>query len=229
MYIPAAFFSLSCLSAGTANVSFRGNRFLSGFVVALLILFFAGTFQRNLVWQDNSALFADTVEKSPDFVEAKNELALALLAKGQKEAAYDILRDIDLPDFQVASLNRIMVLSAEGALEEARSLLIERLQNPGYYKTTIQIRLVSVLEKMINQASEKGGERVYREEALYYLGEIWERTQNPFYLYRMGQFQLALGDLDKARNSFAMAAKLLPKDSLYSEPARKLAQANKRP
>ncbi len=225
MYIPAAVLSLSCMSAATGAVFSGSNRLLLGFVVALIILFFAGTFQRSLVWQDNGTLFADTVEKSPGFAAAKNGLALALLAKGQNQKAYDILRDLDLPDFQVASLNRIMVLAAEGRLEEARSLLLERLQNPGPYETTIHLKLVGILERMINSAPTVQQAREHQEEAVFYLHKVWKRTEDPFFLYRKGQFQIALGDHSGARESFSLAAKLLPADSMYRDPARKLAHS----
>jgi tetratricopeptide (TPR) repeat protein len=226
MYVPAAVLSLSCMSviAGTATSS--SSRLLSGIVAILLIVFAAGAFHRCLIWQDNLTLFADTVKKSPDFAMAKNELALALLNKGEQQEAYEILRNLDLPDFQVASLNRAMVFAAEGQLETARSLLLERLQNPGSYETIIHLRLVSVLERLSSSAAHSQQASEYRKEALYYLEKIWERTKNPFYLYRVGQFQLELGDQDKARESFALAAELLPVDSLYKAPARKLAELN---
>lgn len=224
MYIPAAVLSLSCMKVVNDGVLNNSNRILSWFIAALLALFFTGTFQRNLAWQDNFILFSDTVQKSPDFAAAKNELALALLAKGEKKEAYNILRDLELNDFQAASLNRIMVLAAEDRLAEAHSLLLERLHNPGSYKTTIQLKLISVLERMINRASDAQQARKFQEEALLYLWKVWQGTNDPFYLYRIGQFQLALGERDKARESFVKATELLPEGSLYKEPAKKLSQ-----
>ncbi|HWI41906.1 MAG TPA: hypothetical protein VNX25_10505, partial [Verrucomicrobiae bacterium] len=39
----------------------------------------SATYSRTLVWQKNSTLFRDCLEKNPDFGPAKNELARALL------------------------------------------------------------------------------------------------------------------------------------------------------
>lgn len=225
MYAPAAVLTLSCMLTCSDTVSSGSYRFLLMIVSALLIVFFAGTFQRSLIWQDNVKLFADTVEKSPEFTAAKNGLAMALLAKGKQQEAYDILRDLELPDFQVASLNRIMVLAAEGQLEEARSLLLERLQTESTYETIVHLKLVGVLERLVGTASTDAQAREYQREALYYLDKVWKRTGDPFFLYRKGQMQMALGDHNGARDSFSLAAKLLPEDSLYKEPASKLARS----
>ena len=225
MYMPAAVLTLSCVLACPDTLSRGSHRFLLMIVTALLIVFFAGTFQRSLVWQDNVKLFADTVEKSPEFTAAKNGLAMALLAKGKQQEAYDIMRDLELPDFQVASLNRIMVLAAEGQLEEARSLLLERLQTESTYETIVYLKLIGVLERMAGAAATDAQAREYQREAFYYLEKVWKRTGDPFFLYRKGQTQMVLGDRNGARDSFSLAAKLLPDDSLYKEPASKLAQS----
>ena len=227
MYAPSAVFCLSCTLGFAELPGLRHPHRQVALIACVLLVFFVGTFQRCQIWQDNVSLFSDTVEKSPEFSSAKNELALALLARGEKEQAYDILRSLELPDFQAASLNKIMVLVYDGRLHEARALLLERLQNPGSYETIIQLKLIKVLESMMLSATNEPQKLEYREEALFYLKKVWQKTKDPFYLYRMGQLRLAAGDEAGARESFKRAAKLLPDDSLYKEPAKKLAESFK--
>ena len=183
-------------------------------------------FRRALLWQDNLALFADTVEKSPGFALAHNELAQALWERGRREEALEIVRRIAVPEDQVAFINRHLLLLAEGRPAEARRFLLDYLDKPqthGYH-TVILERLVDVVERLRREASSTEQAARYDDEMIGYLKMLWERTGKPFYLYRMGQKQLAKGDRVGARESFAMAYQKFPPDSMYREPARKLAE-----
>lgn len=225
MYAPSAFLPLGLMLGATHGLSIRSSRWMQLSLISLIAIFFVGTYQRNLVWQDNLALFTDTVEKSPSFAGAKNELAMALLARGERTRAFNIFRNLEQSGFQLSSLNKIMVLASEGDLSTAHVLLKERLKTPESYETEILKRLISVLERMIEKSEDHQKIQEYREEIILYLDTLWERSKDPFYLYRKGHFQSLNSDYSAAKESFERAASLLPDDSMYKIPASKLADS----
>ncbi len=230
MYGPSAM-----LAAGVsiAGAQFMSGRFASAWrdrlvVIGLILSTFCGVeiFQRALLWQDNLNLFADTVRKSPGFALAHNQLAETLWERGRRDEAMEIVRNIDVPQTQVAFINKHLLLLAEGRPEEARQFLLEYLDKPqteGYH-TVILERLVDVVEQMRGETASPELKARYDDEITGYLKALWERTGRPFYLYRAGQKQMARGDLIGARESFLVAYDKFPPDSIYREPARKLAE-----
>ena len=117
----------------------------------------------------------------------------------------------------------------DGQVEEARQFLLESLSRPetGAYHTIILQRLIGVVKQQRSQAHSLAETLRYDDEIISYLEQLWYRTRKPFYLYRLGQTQLEKGDLDAARESFAEASEKFPADSIYREPARKLAESLK--
>ncbi len=186
-----------------------------------------GVYQRALVWKDNVTLFEDTVRKSPRFQTAHNELAMALMKKGEHERAYAILRDLDVPDFQAASLNKVLVWIHDGEYVKARNFLIERLKRPGAYDRLVLERLVGVLRLMSQNTDSQAEVKAFDEEVLHYLDDLWRRTREPLYLYSLGRQQMMMGRRSAARLSFAEANRLFPEGSIYKQPAGKLAETLK--
>ena len=230
MYAPSALLAIG-LSLGGGQLFNRWGReawkpWVAGGLGVLLIFCSWGIFQRTLVWQDNLTLFADTVEKSPDFAMAHHQLAQALLQRGRKVEALGILRSTEMPVAQVAFLNRALILIEDGKLAEARQFLLESLprHETAAYHTVILERLIDVVERQRNKALSPGQVLRYNDEIISYLEQLWQRTGKPFYLYRLGNMQMENGDLDTARESFLMAYDRFPAQSMYKEPSRKLAE-----
>jgi len=232
MYVPSAMASVGFVLAGYRALQEKAAtwRFVSfGFMCGVLLVSATGVFQRALVWQDNVTLFEDTVNKSPDFKMAQNELAMALMLRGDRERALEILRNLDIPEFQVASLNKVTVWVEDGEYEKARNYLIERLENPSAYRRIILERLVMVLRNMSAASHEEAEVIALQEEMLHYLRELWSRTHEPFYLYRLGRLHMNMGDYGQAQLAFAEANRLFPEDSIYKQPSGTLAEALKTP
>ena len=147
------------------------------------------------------------------------------------EEALEILRDLEVPDDQMVSLNKVVVYIEEGRLDEAKTFLLKRLNRPeaAVYRTEILERLVKVHEAMIEKSREAVKKRVLQEETLGYLQELLRQTRNPFCYYRIGRQQMMMGDTTAASESFAAAYEKLPENSLYREPARKLAEKLSKP
>jgi hypothetical protein len=230
MYAPSAMLAL--------GVSLGGGRFagrwegvvwkpwLAGALGVMVVLCACAILQRALVWQDNLTLFADTVEKSPDFSLAQNQLAQALWNRGRKEEAITILRRVDMPESQVAFLNKVLIFLEAGKLLEARQFLLENLpksQTRAYHRVILE-RLIDVVERLQETGSSPGQPLLYDDEVIDYLQQLWRRTGDPFYLYRLGQKQMEKGDFAKAQESFSVAYSKFPPESMYKEPSRKLAE-----
>ena len=232
MYVPSAMASVGFVLAGARALQGKAAawHFVSfGLLCGVLLVSASGVFQRALVWQDNVTLFEDTVKKSPGFKMGHNELAMALMQRGDRERAMEIMRNLDIPEFQVASLNKVSVWVADGEYEKAHDYLIERLKNPHAYRRVILERLVMVLRNMAAAAHEKADVIALQGEMLHYLRELWKTTHDPFYLYRLGRLHMNMGDYDQAQLAFAEAYRLFPETSIYKQPSGRLAEAMKSP
>lgn len=225
MYIASGPFVLTVifsLAIVTRKLSF--DKVVPIFVVLLLSSAAYATVSRNLVWQDNLKLYEDTVSKSPHNISAKNELALALLAKGRDDEARAIFEQIRPPENQPTSLNRVTVFLEREEYQEAREFLLERLKYPGPYEIRILEYLIIVDTKFVEQSlTEEEKNRSYRA-IIGWLKRLQEINYQPFHWYRLGRIYMRLGEKENAKKSFAKAAKLLPDGSPFKKPAAKLAR-----
>jgi len=229
MYAPSAMLALS-VSLGVGMLASRRrlawHPWLTGLFGTVMLLSGWAISQRALVWQDNVTLFADTVEKSPGFAMAQNELAQALWKQGRQDEALEILGRVEMPETQMAFLNKALVLVNEGKLAEARKFLLDNLprkETQAYHRIILE-RLITVVELQRKSAPSTAQALLYDDEISGYLQQLWRRTGEPFYLYRLGQKQMETGDLSRARESFALAYRKFPPGSIYKDPSRKLAE-----
>ena len=225
MYIPSAPFIVGLVYAGS-SWKWLGKWQKPILIIMPLLLVGIGwaTISRNIVWQDNLTLYQDTVRKSPDFALAKNQLALALLNHGRKEEALNILSENEMTTADAASLNRASAKSEKGDYPSAREDLLERLQDPGAQESEILDRLVKITCEQAVKIDNEKFKKIYYNDILCWLQRIVARQPNGFNFYRIGRVQLLLHNRAEAQRAFAEAAKRFPEDSLYREPATKLAR-----
>lgn len=225
LYIPCAIFCVA-VTVVAADLVKRYNLKKPATValVVILAVFAFATAERNILWQDNLALAEDTVRKSPWFGAAKNDMAIALLKRGKKEEALKIFQENDIEKFQAGSLNKAVVLISTGKLDEARSLLRERLKDQVPYRDQILKRLISVDETIRNKSSDGAVRESMNLEILELLEDLHRTTRDPFCYYRMGRVALALGRKTDAAEFFAKAWKGAPEGAYYKAPAGKLAK-----
>lgn len=234
MYAPTALLSVS-LTLGGAQWLARYQPFfrtlVSCAVALLLVIGATATFQRTLVWSDNLLLFRDTIAKSPDFGLAQYQLAMLLYDRGDKSEALEILRELKVTETQPASLSMALVFMEEGRLEEAKQFLLERQNNPASvtYRGEILKTLLKVAQRQLDRCTEMDCRIVYQNEVLVLYQNLLEHTGDPFYHYIIGQFFLAFGEREAARESFSAAYEKLPDSSLHKKPAGKLAASLKEP
>ncbi|MDD2582598.1 MAG: glycosyltransferase family 39 protein [Desulfuromonadaceae bacterium] len=225
MYIPCSFFSIAVIF-GAADMIDRMNlqKMVPPFVTFLFASSAWATVNRNIVWQDNLTLYQDTVLKSPNFSPAKNELAIALYAHGRTKEADEIIACISEVSNQRSSLNQAAIMWKNKEYEGARRILIQRLQSPGDLEINILEMLVKITGEMADKESNYSSKRTLYTQMLDWLELIEKRTHNPFYWYRLGRVHLMLNNRAEAQRCFNLAAINLPKNSIYSVPAARLAK-----
>lgn len=234
MYAPTALLSMSLILGGAGRMARIGGfprRVILGGLTLILLLGGASVFARAMLWTDNLQLFRDTALKSPGFDMAQNQLAVILYERGDKKEALDIWRNLKTTGTQAASLNRVRVFVEDGQLAEARVFLEERLNNPNtsMYRGEIYKVMINVAERQMNQCADSECRAQYQGEILGLFDKLLDLTHDPFYHYRIGQFQLSVGDRTAAQLSFALAYEHLPAASIHREPAGKLAEELKQP
>lgn len=199
-------------------------RLISIFIAILLGGAAVITAKRTIIWQDNYTLYKDTMEKSPGFGAIVNEYALSLRERGQVEEADKIMLSNQVDDFQAASINKIRIMTRNGHLEEARALLLGRINKGADYKQVLLELLVTIDEGRKEKAG-KGRERhAIDREILSTSEQLLALTGDPFYHYKIGRLHLELNDRAAARTSFEKAWQNAPQESYYREPARKLCE-----
>jgi protein O-mannosyl-transferase len=229
MYIPSTTFAVAIVLVLATSARKRNLGSLAAPVLMLGCMGIAfSTTARNIVWQDNLTLFADTVRKSPDFAPARNDLAVAMLGHGRVEEAHHLIMsnaaDASVNNYQIAYLNKAGVLAAEKDLEGARIMLLELLRDPGKQELEIVRNLIAINEKRIVKTRSERTMVSIRSETIDLLNKENKLTGDPFCLYRIGQEFLAMKKKGEAQSYFERAFRKAPDGAYYKEPARKLAE-----
>lgn len=228
MYIPAAFCIIGiALSVQRWCHECRYQRFLAVGLATLAAIALYGTATRNLLWQDNLALFRDTLRKSPDFAPARNEIANALYAQGKTQEAAVIYKSFDensdLVNSQYGLMNKAFALTEEGDFAETRRVLRKALTNPGKHEVSILKQMLEVNKIEVMQGKTTSA-AVY-DDSVTRLSRLYEITGDPFYQYRLGVTHLRENNRQKALEAFTITCKTSPEGIYYRKSAEKLAAA----
>lgn len=227
MYIPSAFFLVGVtLAVQRWEQCLKYRVQLTIAVACLAAIALYGTATRNILWQDNLALFQDTLRKSPDFIPAQNEIANALQASGKQKEAAAIYKSFNSPNglinAQYGLQNKAFALMHEGSYTEARGVLRQLLANPGKHEVAV---LLQVLElNKIQVAANKAAPKDVYAESVTMLTRLLELTSDPFYSYRLGIVHMQVGERGKALTSFNNVVRTAPPAAYYRKPAEKLAK-----
>lgn len=223
LYIPSAMFAMVLVLWGMALCRLAHAK---PTLVAICSVVLGGsayaTTTRNIVWQDNYTLFEDTSRKSPDFLTAKNDMAVALMRKGNTAEAYRVLKTLPVQDSHLASLNLAHVHLAEGRLPEAREILYDRLKEDRGYRGDLLELLVKIAELRRAKSVEPKERQLLNEELKQLISQQYRATEDPFFQYRLGLVQLQLNERRAAFSSFSSARSGAPAGSHYRQAAIQL-------
>jgi protein O-mannosyl-transferase len=226
MYVPSAFFLVGVtLALQSWEQWARYRKQLTLAVSCLAVIAIYGTATRNILWQDNLALFKDTLMKSPEFAPARNEIAGALYERGKENEAIAIFKSFSSPNgllnAQFGLKNKALALMYEGNFGEARAILQQLLAKPGKYEVSILLQILE-LNKMQVSANKASSKDVY-VESVSALSRLVELTGDPFFSYRLGIVHMQEGAKEKAVMAFSTVVRTAPRAAYYRKSAEKLA------
>lgn len=233
LYMSSASFCAALPLALGLNLRWRYQKSsLSAFAVICLLLVFAGTtLHRAYIWSDPVRFLEDTIEKSPEFIPAYNDLAALYYAKGEHDKAMNIYAwaadKVGEKEYVHVDVNVAYFLAEEGNYSAARKILHKRLENSGKQYALVAQTLIVVNLKAIADGVDETPIIDIKKENVELLESLVKGSSDPFLRYRLGKAYLALDDFAKASENFDYAYRHAPDDSHYKEPARILAVKSK--
>ncbi len=198
-------------------------------IFVVLIAMTYSTVNRNIIWQDNIALFRDTLQKSPNYYLAQNALMYSLKYKGKFEESRALMMSIKAPEGskrggKLIDSNQAMILVAQGDLAGAKKLLLRNIEESGVMYPRILENLVTVNMQLLGEEKNKSKILELQQETVDHLLKIYEKTGDPFYYYRIGQFYLGINKKTEAQSYFSKASTLSSEGAYYKPAAMKLAE-----
>ena len=184
------------------------------------------TAQRNIVWQKNSTLWQDVVEKNPDFAPGHNDYAMALLREGKKDEAK---KHFTLAENLAKDHMKNRVSSNIAMLEGDINQQLPKLEAIRQFEQTPHLRC-QVLQKMIRLVNAELGrtgitkekQQAWTRKLLTYQEQLAVLDKNPYHLYRIGQLHLALREKTAAKAAFETICQT--SNDYFTQPACTLAK-----
>lgn len=220
VYLPTAFFVIGVIL--TVKSFSRGKNVYIFCFAGMLLPMSAITVDRNLIWQDNGLLYADSIKKNPKFAAMNNELAIALIESGNLNKASELLTQGKKLPSATASLyiNQSRIYLKQNEFQKARDEILKICPD----KWTANIEAL----KMLARIDEYRLQNEKLSKVLPGLIDTYRylsaRNIDPFFDYRLAQFLLKAGDKQAALNHFTAAWEGAPKDAYYWPAAGKFVQ-----
>ena len=228
VYISAAFWSIVVCHYVAGKVKERpvSVRYQLAGVVMFIISLGVLTFQRNVVWNTNLSLYADTVAKNPIFKAVRNEYMVALA----KEKNYpDALRQYQaassvytLEYHENLDLNMAKMLALQGKDEEALALFELSIKRGGGKSVSAHENTIEYLQKRIWDVKDPVTHEKLQKKLLMYYEKLYELDHNPLTAYRTGQAALSLHDKKIALHYFTEAKNGFDGENIYKNFSEKI-------
>lgn len=226
LYLPGAFFVVGLVFFFIPLAQrFSKSQAMVFVFVPLISVFTVSTYQRNVIWQDNLALYQDTNRKTPNFAPVRNELALALIKNGRVDEGQSIFLDNKIQkkgsETYYSPENHALVYWRKGQFEEAGKLFWEAAEKSRRTAPTVLKKYLKLMEGRLLKDADISDISVLRQEIQRVQVALYEKTNDPFWLYRQAKFHLAQGERDTALKLFEQASLEAPDHSFYKQPAAK--------
>lgn len=230
LYIPSAFAVIGCLELFQRFMMQRNMAKLYFISVSIIATFFTvATIQRGILWGDNLALLEDIVAKSPNFGVARNEYGVLLKQDGRiKDAEKQF--EIALQQKNKENVNRVIrrnlsLLKIYGkSSADARFILLSEVGNKADGDIELLKQINRYNEEFFREAASLADKKNIVADIIEMNEIIYQKTGDPYYLYRSGQYALFIGDKDKAAAYFREVSENDRSKPDYREMALKLAK-----
>lgn len=230
VYIASAFWSTALIvwCADLPRPEFLKGRLrpLPAVFFAMVILAFAwGTWDRNRVWQTNTALLADTVSQSPRGKTVRIMYAYALLLEKRVPEAHEqitIARTLYSLNYD-ETLDTVdaAILMQQGKYDDAERCYLEAVRRTKGRSANALGALISFYEGRVRDG--KGSDGSVRKKIASYLAHLAELTGDPYHCYRAGQYLLSQSDRGTALLFFTKARDRFPASNPFKAYAARIA------
>lgn len=211
VYCTAAFVSVSVILY-LESKSRLINRKLGYGVLGIFILLMAGTtLQRNIVWQTNEGILADTARKAPSFKIVQWLYGALLYDKGHYDEALPyVQRAVDLPgtplDYhQLIDVNLGYIFLRTHKTDKAISVFENTLKKTKGTSVEAREGLVDSYYVLWSQAQTPQEKKRYLSEMVAYGRKVFEVKKDPVLYYTLGKAALLTGETGEARQLFQEA------------------------
>ncbi len=210
VYISSAFLVIAAVVYGARFMTARQGAQMKFAVAALILVMFAATLGRSLLWQDDFALVRDTVEKSPQSRDLRVVYGAMLAARGDYDRALQELQAgssigiLGAYDERV-DLNRAFIAYRQGRIDDSIALYDEVLTRTDGRSVSALQNLVRLYEALKDDASSVSEMQRFESSIELYQERLYKVTGDPHLAYRIASNAAQHGQLQKARSFFQAA------------------------
>ncbi len=225
IYISSAFWIVSiALYLDTLNDQYANVGKVCILAVPVLLLFLGyQTWNRNVVWQKNVTLLADTVEKSPKQPVLREMYMQALVNSEQYGLAteqYNITKSRSIVLSEKADLIMVQILMKEGKIDEALELSEKIVEKSSYKSEPALKATINLIEKLISDNMAAKNELLKKK--IHYEALLLKTSGDPMVFYNLGQKAISAGDKLQAIKLFERANSAFPQGNPYKEYSSRL-------
>lgn len=227
IYISSAFWSVAVLFViMSIRQTGRVEKIIPVVLLMLVMIMSVVTFNRNLVWQTNMSLIADTVSKSPRQKELRGLYMLAFIRAGDLKSAREQYRIASFLHsnkyLESYDLNMAGIEAAEGNKKAAEKLL-QKVIDETNGKSVVALKTYSkFLENELNFATESSSVVLLQDKLIPLYNHLYELNHDPFILYRLGQIYITRDDSKTAVEMFEKVVKEYPDGIMYKDNSVKI-------
>ena len=217
LYSTTAFVSIAAVVSGSSYLRFPLTKaWRLGLISLILGIFAISTFQRNLTWQTNRRILADTAQKSPLCQRVQWLYGASLIEAGDyPQALIYTQRAVALTASPliydpIPGNNLGYILYHLGRIPEAIVQYETVIKKSSDSSPEAQEGLIECYSLLINQTTDDGQKREYLKVLRSHGDRLFALHPDPLVYYNLGKLAQANREYGEARKFFTQAASLMP-------------------
>lgn len=193
-------------------------------LVLVLCGFGFSSFQRNILWGNSLSFFQDTVNKSPEFGSAYYSLGSLLMQQGEIDKAVEAFVNADRLNKRASicypiKLSIMNTFVVKGRYCDARAYFFDLFKEKNFAPVDF-LELLYLSDSKWLESIENDRKIALAQDILETLRLLYQKNQDPFWLYQSGKMALVVGDSSMASEFFHKAYSTAPTNSHYKGAAR---------
>ncbi len=226
--MPSAFVIVAGTVYGSQSVNIPGipKKWL---IATLLVVLFATTLQRSIIWQDDIKLCKDTLEKSPFSRDLRIAYSSVLIIQGEYNESLKQLEEARRLPFlgydDRIDHNASYIYYKEGKLDDAIKISDSAFsRSHGKLSWPLENILLFLVEKKRSR-TEKNERYLIDKQIFFYQQQLYQLNHDPHQLYQLAVQAEALGDKKESLKLFRQVSGALADDDAYKKKTIKKIQS----